>query len=337
MIVLHLPTGVNGARAGRTGRRDCLIDAETTSPPDPECIRRDASGWEYSVATPLPQATKMAVRFGMAVSLVAALAAWQPQAMASGSDEQPATASGSEEQLARQLSNPVASLISVPLQLNYNSNIGPVDDGRQWVLNVQPVVPFSLNEDWNLISRTIVPVVYQNDVFPGAGSQSGLGDTVQSLFFSPAKPTASGLIWGVGPALLLPTGTDDLLTADKWGIGPTGVVLRQRGQWTVGVLANHLWSFSGNNQRQDINATFVQPFVSFTTPTAWTYTLQTETTYDWEGDQWQVPIRFSATKVTRMGSQLVSIGGGVGYWLESPDRGPHGASVRLVATLLFPR
>jgi hypothetical protein len=112
----------------------------------------------------------MTARLGTAVLLLVALAAWQPQAKAQDS----------EEELARQLSNPVASLISVPLQLNYNSNIGPVDDGRQWVLNVQPVVPFSLNEDWNLISRTIVPVVYQNDVFPGAGSQSGLGDTVQS-------------------------------------------------------------------------------------------------------------------------------------------------------------
>ncbi len=269
----------------------------------------------------------MTARLGTAVLLLAALAAWQPQAKAQDS----------EEQLARQLSNPVASLISVPLQLNYNSDIGPVDDGRQWVLNVQPVVPFSLNEDWNLISRTIVPVVYQNDVFPGAGSQSGLGDTVQSLFFSPAAPTASGLIWGVGPALLLPTGTNDLLTADKWGIGPTGVVLRQRGQWTVGVLANHIWSFAGNNQRQDINTTFVQPFVSFTTPTAWTYSLQTEASYDWEGSNWQVPLRVSATKVTRIGNQLVSFGGGMSYWLESPDRGPQGVGFRLIATLLFPR
>ena len=269
----------------------------------------------------------MTTKLGKAVLLLAALAAWQPQAKAQDS----------EEQLARQLSNPISSLVSVPLQLNYNSDIGPVDDGRQWVLNVQPVVPFSLNEDWNLISRTIVPVVYQNDIFPGAGSQSGLGDTVQSLFFSPAAPTASGLIWGVGPALLLPTGTNDLLTADKWGIGPTGVVLRQRGQWTVGVLANHIWSFAGNNQRQDINTTFVQPFVSFTTPTAWTYSLQTEASYDWEGSNWQVPLRVSATKVTRVGTQLVSFGGGLSYWLESPDRGPQGVGFRLIATLLFPR
>ena len=208
----------------------------------------------------------MQARLTLAVLLVCALTAGQVQAQASDT----------EEQLARQLSNPVASLVSVPLQLNYNDGIGPLDDGEQWVLNVQPVIPFSLNDDWNLISRTIVPVVYQNDLFPGAGSQTGLGDTVQSLFFSPAAPTASGWIWGVGPVFLVPTGTDDLLTTDKWGAGPTGVVLRQQGQWTYGVLANHLWSFAGNDDRQDINATFLQPFVSFTTPTAWTYSLQTE-------------------------------------------------------------
>ena len=100
---------------------------------------------------------------------------------------------------------------------------GPADDGDRWLLNVQPVVPITLNEDWNLISRTIVPVVWQDDIFPGAGSQSGVGDIVQSVFFSPKAPTAGGVIWGVGPVFLLPTGSDDLLTTGKWGAGPTGV------------------------------------------------------------------------------------------------------------------
>jgi len=250
----------------------------------------------------------------------------------------PASANESEQQLAQQLANPVAALISVPLQLNFNSNIGPVDDGEQWVLNVQPVIPFSLNDDWNLISRTILPIVDQRDIFPGAGSQTGLGDTVQSVFFSPAAPTAGGWIWGVGPVLLLPTGTDDLLTTDKWGAGPTAVALRQQGPWTVGMLVNHLWSFAGESDRRDVNASFMQPFLSYTTPTAWTYSLQTESTYDWEGDgDWQVPIRVGASKVTRFGRQLVSLGGAVNYWLESPDSGPEGWGFRFTLTLLFPR
>ena len=138
------------------------------------------------------------------------------------------------EELAMQLSNPVAALISVPFQFNYDQNIGSARDGKRWVLNIQPVVPLDLNAEWNLISRTILPVVWQDEVFPGAGSQSGIGDTVQSVFFSPKAPTAGGLIWGVGPVLLLPTGSNDLLTTDKWGAGPTGVVIRQQGPWTVG-------------------------------------------------------------------------------------------------------
>ena len=251
--------------------------------------------------------------------------------------QQPALAEETEEALAMQLANPVAALISVPFQFNYNQGLGPVDDGEQWQLNVQPVIPFSLNAEWNLISRTILPLVYQSDLFPGAGSQSGIGDVLQSLFFSPAAPTAGGWIWGVGPVLLLPTGSDDLLTADQWAAGPTAVALRQQGPWTVGALTNHLWSFAGDDDRGDINTTFLQPFLSYTTPTAWTYTLQSEGLYDWEDRQWLVPIRVSASKVTRLGGQLVSIGGGVNYWVESPDGGPEGWGARLTITLLFPR
>jgi hypothetical protein len=191
------------------------------------------------------------------------------------------------EELAMQLSNPVAALISVPFQFNYDQKIGSARDGKRWVLNIQPVVPFDLNAEWNLISRTILPVVWQDEVFPGAGSQSGIGDVVQSVFFSPKAPTAGGLIWGAGPVLLLPTGSNDLLTADKWGAGPTGVVIRQQGPWTVGALANHIWSFAGHSSRADVSATFLQPFLTYTTPSATTFSLNTESTYDWNSRQWR--------------------------------------------------
>lgn len=239
--------------------------------------------------------------------------------------------------LAKKLSNPVAALISVPFQLNYDQNLGLLEDGEKWTLNVQPVVPIELNENWNVISRTIFPLVSQDDVFPGAGSQSGLGDVVQSVFFSPKAPTSSGWIWGVGPVLLLPTGSDDLLTTDKWGAGPTFVLLKQQGPWTYGALGNHIWSVAGNADRSDVSLTFAQPFLSYSTPTAWTFTLNAEGTYDWERDQSTVPINGLVSKVTKIGSQLVSVGGGLRYWASGPDSGADGLGVRFVVTLLFPK
>ena len=220
----------------------------------------------------------------------------------------------SAEELAKKLANPVAALISVPFQLNYDGDIGPADEGERWTLNLQPVVPISLNEDWNLISRTIVPLVDQKDIFPGAGSQSGVGDILQSLFFSPVAPTASGWIWGAGPALLFPTGSDDLLTGDKWAAGPSVVMLKQEGPWTYGALVNHIWSYAGEDDRRDINASFLQPFVTYTTPGAVSMTLQTEATYDWESEQWSVK-----------------------YYADTTDGGPEDWGARVVVTFLFPK
>ena len=242
----------------------------------------------------------------------------------------------SAEELAKKLANPVAALISVPFQLNYDHDIGPARGGDRWTLNIQPVVPIDLNADWNLISRTILPVISQDEIYPGAGGQNGIGDVVQSLFFSPKQPTAGGWIWGVGPVFLLPTGSDALLSADKWGFGPTAVVLKQEGPWTYGMLANHIWSVGGSGPR-DVSSTFVQPFLSYTTPDAWSFTLNTESTYDWEREQWSVPINALVSKVTKVGEQLVSVGGGVRYWADSPDSGPHGWGFRFVVTLLFPK
>lgn len=239
------------------------------------------------------------------------------------------------EALAKQLANPIASLISVPLQFNYDQDIGP-SDGERTVLNVQPVIPMSLNEDWNLISRTILPIVDQNDI-PAGNDESGLGDTVQSFFFSPVAPTASGWIWGAGPVLLIPTATDDTLGGEKWGIGPTGVALKQDGPWTFGALANHIWSVAGDDDRADVNATFVQPFVSYTTPKAWTYALNAEATYDWRGDELALPLNVVTSKVLKFGGQLVSIAGGLRYWAAESDAGPEGFGFRFAITFLFPK
>jgi hypothetical protein len=248
----------------------------------------------------------------------------------------PGAANADDADLAKQLSNPVASLISVPFQFNYDSGFGP-DDGYRATLNIQPVVPISLNEDWNLISRTILPVITQEDIAGPSGTQSGLGDITQSLFFSPKTPGPGGIIWGVGPAFLIPTATDDLLGTGKWGAGPTGVVLKQSGPWTYGVLANHIWSFAGDGERNEVNSTFLQPFLNYTTSDAWTFGVNTESTYDWTGGDWSVPVNFTVGKLVKFGDQPVSFTVGARYWAEAPESGPDGWGFRGVVTLLFPK
>lgn len=260
-------------------------------------------------------------------------------ALAPGSGCSAAFAQASADALAKQLANPIASLTSVPMQLNYDDGFGPAGDGNghKFTLNVQPVIPVSISENWNMISRTIVPVIGQDEIYPGAGDQFGLGDTTQSLFFSPKALTKSGWTWGVGPAFLIPTATDDLMGSGKWGAGPTGVALKQTASgWTYGALFNHIWSFAGDGDRANVNATYLQPFLAKGLGKGRTVNVALESTYNWETRQWTVPLNIGYSKVTRIGKQLVSFQGGVRYYVEKPQSGPNWG-LRFTVTLLYPK
>jgi hypothetical protein len=267
-------------------------------------------------------------RFSDVVALAGAAALVAVCGRAGAQEAAPAGAPDADA-LAMKLANPVAALISVPLQYNYDKTFG--EDGYRHAVNVQPVIPVSISADWNLISRTILPIIYQQDVRPGT-DQSGIGDIVQSLFFSPKASTDAGIIWGVGPAALLPTGSSEL-SADTWAVGPTVVVLKQQGKWTVGALANHLEDVSGD---AEISATFVQPFLSYALGKGRTLALNSESTYDWEAGQWTAPVNLVLSQVTKLGGQLVSIGAGVRGYVAAPAGGPDWG-VRLVFTLMYPR
>ena len=271
------------------------------------------------------------------ISLTGISAAELPTVDANGTatGEVTETESGGDQEaeLAKQLQNPVASLISVPFQNNFDFNLGPNDDGFKYTLNFQPVIPLSISKDYNLIIRTIVPIISQEDVIPGI-SQSGLGDIVQSFFFSPKKPVG-GLILGFGPVMLYPTATDSLLGTEQWGAGPTGLVLKQTGGWTYGLLFNHIWSYTGDSDRNYVDSTFLQPFISFTTETKTTFGINTESTYDWHNSQWIVPINLSVSQLTKIGKMPVNLALGVKYYAEAPEGGPDWG-VRFTVTPLFP-
>jgi len=237
-------------------------------------------------------------------------------------------------ELAKKLSNPIANLISVPFQSNWDFGIGP-EKATRYILNIQPVIPFSLGRDWNLITRTIVPVIHAQSPVKGGDDSEGLGDILQSFFFSPKEPTQGGWIWGAGPVILYPSGKEEL-GAEKWGAGPTAVMLKQKKGWTYGMLANHVWSFAGDNDRVDVNATFVQPFLSYTTKTATTFSINTESTYDWKASQWTIPVNLMVSQLVKIGGLPIQFQTGGRLYAERPEGGPDWG-LRFTVTFLLPK
>ncbi|MBL9147856.1 MAG: neuromedin U [Phycisphaerae bacterium] len=252
---------------------------------------------------------------------------------------EPSSGAGTEtstEKLAKAAQNPVANLISVPFQYNANFGFG-IDNDVQSVLNIQPVIPFEISPEWNVITRTILPIIYQPSVAPTVSDEFGLGDTTFTAFASPSK--TEGFIWGAGPAFLLPTATDDALGTGKWGAGPSFVGLVISGPWVAGALINNIWSFAGDSDRADVNQMTLQPFVNYNLPDGWYLTTSPIITANWEADsdnRWTIPIGGGVGKIFRVGKLPLNTSLQGYYNVESPDVGPEW-QLRFQIQLLFPR
>lgn len=241
----------------------------------------------------------------------------------------------SAEELAKKLSNPVASLISIPFQNNMDVGIGQYN-GSKNTLNFQPVIPISLTAKYNLITRFIIPIISQHDITSEGISQSGLSDAVVSAWLSPAE-AKNGLTWGVGPVFLVPIATNDFLGTKKFGVGPTALVLKQTHGWTFGALVNQIWSVAGASDRAAVNQMFVQPFLSYNWKSGAGLGGNAEITQNWEGKTTSVFINPTISGITKLGTQTVSLAIGPRLQVAAPDGSKADFGVRAAITFVFPK
>ena len=245
--------------------------------------------------------------------------------------------------LAKAAQNPVAAMISLPFQNNTLFGVGPDDDVAN-VLNIQPVIPFTVGK-WNIINRTIAPVIYLPDVTAGLpelpegvnrGSTFGLGDINHSVYFSPAD--SGPIIWGIGPSLTIPTATDENIGSEKWSAGPAAVALAQPGPWVIGTLVRQLWSFAGDGDRQDVSQLLIQPFVNYNMEDGWYLVSSPIITANWEADsddRWTVPVGGGFGKIFRIGNQPMNAQLQGFHNVEHPQFGPEWI-MRFQLQFLFP-
>jgi hypothetical protein len=249
----------------------------------------------------------------------------------------PARAAPSAEELAKLAQNPVGNLISIPFQNNTNFNVGPLN-GTQNILNIQPVIPISVNKDWNVITRTIVPVISQPAMFPTDSRTSGIGDTVFTAYLSPAQP--HGLIWGAGPVTQVPTDSNGLGNKN-WGLGPSFVLLRleQGNPWVYGFLVNNVWSLSGSERGGSYNNGLIQPFVNYNFRDGFYLTSAPIATVNWKADsgqRWTVPLGGGVGKIFHIGRLPVNTQLSAYYNVVHPDDGASW-QLRFQVQLMFPK
>ncbi len=241
--------------------------------------------------------------------------------------------------LAKAAQNPIADMISVPFQNNTNFKTGPREE-TQNILNIQPVYPINLNTDWNLITRTIMPVISQPAFTQAQDRVNGIGDVQFSAFFSPKQPV-NGWVWGAGVIVQLNTATDDRLGQGAWGLGPTAVALHLGKTWVYGALINNVWSVEKDDGRKDVNQMLLQPFVNYNFPEhpGRYLSFAPVITADWEADsgqRWTVPLGLGIGQIMRFGKQPVNLQAAAYYNVERPDNGALW-QLRLQIQLLFPK
>ncbi len=247
-----------------------------------------------------------------------------------------ATEQESETELALKSENPISDLMRIPFQNNMNFGIEP-NHRMNNELKIQPVIPFTLNRDWNLITRTIVPVIKQP--IPSTANEDtwGLGATQFSAFLSPAG--SSSMVWGAGPIFQFPTTTDDVLGSRKWGAGPTAAFFIVEGPWAIGLLANNVWSFAGSRNQPDVSKFLAQYFLNYNFDRGWYLTSSPIITANWEGssgNKWIVPVGGGLGKVFKIGALSFNATVQAFSNVVRPDPGPDW-TLRLQFTLLLPR
>jgi hypothetical protein len=251
-------------------------------------------------------------------------------------DRSPSATNQRADELARAVANPIAHLISVPLQNDLDFGIGHKNRAVQNTLNAEPVIPVNLGGGWSMITRTILPFVYHQSAFPGDRNEFGLGDTSFSAFFTRAGSAAPGaLMFGAGPMIRLPTATDAVLGQRRWAAGPTAIALQQTQNWTFGMLASHVWSIGDSMARPGYSLTSLQPFIVRQFGGGFSLSANLEATYDWDSKQTVVPLNIRASQIVHIGPLPVSLFAGPRIYLQRPNGGPDWG-LRFGAQFLFP-
>jgi hypothetical protein len=261
-----------------------------------------------AAATPLALLAGAAHAQQQADSGAAPAASAAIDASASSDDQEDASA------LAKKLQNPIGNLISVPFQSNTNFSVGP-NKGTQEILNIQPVIPFHIGDNWNIITRTILPLIWQPSYQPLASvAPFGTGPITFSSFLSPANPT-NGWLWGFGPVTQIPVASSASLGSNVWGLGPTGVLVYMKGPWVTGVLVNNVWSLGGEGGPggTKYNNFLMQPFVNFNMKGGWYVGTSPILTANWltaGNNAWTIPLGMNVGRVIKLGKLPINLSGG---------------------------